>query len=94
VESKFSGGSGDLPSPDETAVRSRLRSFIDTGVLPAEAPSQMWAGTCFQQHRCIVCGTTIDLGEPELEWENPVGLPLFFHRRCVDVWRRENGDVS
>jgi hypothetical protein len=64
---------------------------MDTGVLPAEAPERMWAGTCFQSHRCIACGSNVDLGEPEFEWENPVGLPLFFHRRCVALWKGENG---
>jgi hypothetical protein len=88
----IAGASGD-PPPDESAVRSRLRSFIDTGVLPAEAPEQMWSGTCFQAHRCIVCGSNVEIGEPEFEWENPAGLPLFFHRRCVGLWK-ENGASS
>ena len=85
---RFSGGSGLLP--EDAAIRSRLRTLIDGGVLPAEV-SRGWLGPCLSQHPCIACQDDILLQETEFEWESAAGRPVFFHRRCLDLWRREDG---
>lgn len=85
---RFSGGAGLLP--EDAAVRSRLRSLIDSGVLPAEVPSG-WVGPCLEQHQCLACQDEIPLQEIEFEWESAEGQAVFFHRRCFDVWRRGDG---
>jgi hypothetical protein len=86
----LAGGSGEPPG-EEVVIRSRLRRLIDGRALPAEVPKRLLAGTCLQGHQCTACGVHLRLGEAELEWENPAGVSLFFHRRCVDLWAREDG---
>jgi len=87
----FSGGAESLGGQD-AAILSRLRGLIDGGVLPDEV-SRGWVGPCLEHHRCIACEDHIPLHDTEFEWESTDG-PLFFHRRCFDLWRGENRDAS
>jgi hypothetical protein len=84
---RFSGGGGLFP--EDAAVRSRLRSLIDAGLLPSAVP-RGWIGPCLKQHQCIACEDDIHLQETEFELESAKGA-VFFHRRCLDLWRREDG---
>jgi hypothetical protein len=39
----------------------------------------------------MACGVEIHTGEPEFEWTNPGNHVLYFHRRCVEIYRALNG---
>lgn len=77
--------------PSDAAIKARLRSLIDGGVLPPTLPSQMWAATCASAHTCIACGGMIEVGKPEYEWTNDAVLVLFFHQRCMELYRDFQG---
>ena len=82
----------DVPFPIASpTVRSRLRSLIEAGTLPAIMPRRMFAGACLENHECVGCGTEIHTGEQEFAWTNPGNQVLYFHRRCVEIYRTLNG---
>ena len=51
----------------------------------------MWAATCASAHTCIACGGMIEVGKPEYEWTNDAVLVLFFHQRCMELYRDFQG---
>jgi len=88
---RFRGGI-DIPFPvTDSVVRARLCRLIDGGAIPRIVPRRMFVGPCVEDHECTACGVDIHKGEQEFEWTNPGGLMLYFHRRCVDIYRILNG---
>jgi hypothetical protein len=83
----FRGSSDDPSAEDVASIRARLRTLIEGGVLPALAPSPMWAGVCRESRTCIACGRAIKVDEVEMEWTGPAEVTVVFHGRCVYLYR-------
>ena len=84
------GRGADSPGekePSDIAIRARLRTLIDGGIIPPTVPRRMWVGKCHTAHTCIACGVMIELGESEFEWTNDVGVVFFLHGRCTELYR-------
>ena len=79
-------------SSDDDAERALLRSVqerLECGALPS-APDKVWAGKGTGQI-CIICTKTICSDEIENEVLVPgdgVGVTLWAHLGCLNVWRR------
>lgn len=72
---------------DDVHIEQRLRTLIQAGSLPFPIPRRLFAGKCLEEHTCTACDLMIRLEDPEFEWTNPGDLILYFHRRCVDIYR-------
>ena len=81
--SRISGGSGDLDH-----VLEHLRSLIEDGTLAARPPKKTFAGPNNDGHSCLACGVKLTPGEIEFEVASQSGAPVFFHRRCIELWRQ------
>jgi hypothetical protein len=84
-------GGGD-PVSDEVAARARLQTLIEGGELPRSRPRQLWSGPCPKRHDCTICGTSIEVGDVELEITLPADVVIFVHRRCFNLWTEVSGD--
>lgn len=81
--------SGGAPDPvSERAIRTRLRTLIDTGVLTPARLGCLWEWTCRQRHPCSGCGLAITPGDLEVEISTH-GVVLFLHHRCLELWAQE-----
>ena len=81
-------GGIDVPFPiNGPVIRARLRTLIDAGAIPAAVPRRIFMGPCVEAHECTACGVDVHRGEQELEWIDPRNQVLYFHRRCVDIYR-------
>jgi len=78
-------GGGESPV-SQTAVLERLRSLVESGVLPLVRPTRVWAGPCREAHACIGCGTIIGVGETEFDLVLASADKVFFHPRCMNLW--------
>ena len=72
---------------DHEHIEQRLRTLIESGVLPSPIPKRMFVGPCREDHPCTACGQAIRMGEQEFEWTNTGNLAFYFHRRCVEIYR-------
>jgi len=81
-------GGIDVPFPiNGPVIRARLRALIDAGAIPAVVPPRIFMGPCVEAHECTACGVDVHRGEQEHEWIDPRNQVLYFHRRCVDIYR-------
>jgi hypothetical protein len=72
---------------DEAAIRARIRTMVETGVLPCDEPQLTWAGKSGGTH-CAACGQQIS--PPEFEFEVDVaGTTLRLHQLCHQLWLEE-----
>ena len=83
----FRGGSD--PIHDEATIRLWLSALVEAGVVPAGPV--VWAGLCREQHDCMICGATIEVGEVEYEIPTPA---IFLHGRCFSLWPRKHDGAS
>jgi ribosomal protein L24E len=80
------GGPDTLPEP---IIRKRLRTLIDSGVLPPGGLGCLWEWICRHQHSCSGCGAAIVPGAVEVEINTRGGIVLFLHLRCLELWAEE-----
>ena len=80
--------------PDESILREKARAAVQTGKLPARAPTRTWGGPGVGT-LCQVCGVPVTKDEMEFEiqfardGDNP-GLDKFHvHIRCYAAWELE-----
>ncbi|HXH84138.1 MAG TPA: hypothetical protein VNN07_14610 [Candidatus Tectomicrobia bacterium] len=73
---------------DESQIRSRIRTMLETGALPCDEPAATWAGSG-EGKRCVACTETIAPTEVEFEVDLASGITLRLHRACYAVWREE-----
>lgn len=73
---------------DESAIRQRIRTMVETGALPCDEPEKVWAGKGMGQH-CVACSQPISAAEIEYEVELTAGQMFRVHRRCHEIWREE-----
>ena len=72
---------------DEAAIRARIRTMVETGVLPCDEPEKTWAGKGEGKY-CAACGQRIS--QTEFEFEVDVaGTTLRLHRLCHQFWLEE-----
>jgi hypothetical protein len=83
----FRGGV-DEAVPD-SAVCTRLRNLLTTGVLARKPTTKIFAGRGAGNHTCVACGSPINEGDIEFEIAVVNEVTLFFHRRCADLWIQE-----
>jgi hypothetical protein len=74
---------------DEAAIRARIRTMVETSVLPCDEPDKTWAGKGSGTH-CAACGQPILLTEVEFEVD-VAGTTLRLHRLCHQLWLEECG---
>jgi hypothetical protein len=72
---------------DEAAIRTRIRTMVETGVLPCDEPEKTWAGKSAGKH-CVACGELISLTEVEFEVDI-AGTTLRLHWLCHQFWWEE-----
>ncbi|MGH6691011.1 MAG: hypothetical protein ACREF4_10070 [Gammaproteobacteria bacterium] len=72
---------------DEATIRARIRTMVETGVLPCDEPEKTWAGKGGGIH-CAACGELIALTEVEFEVDVK-GTTLRLHRLCHVWWLEE-----
>ena len=77
---------GAEPRPSEAAVLERLRSLVESRVLPLVRPTRVWAGPCREAHACIACGTIIGVGETEFDLVLASAVKVVFHPGCMNLW--------
>jgi hypothetical protein len=73
---------------DDTAIRARIRTMLETGALPCEEPGKTWAGRGAGTH-CSACAETIRAQDIEFEVDLRSGSPIRLHRRCYEIWLEE-----
>jgi hypothetical protein len=83
----FRGGSG--PLPDESMVRIRLRTLIDSGALPRVHASLLSGGPCHTPQACMVCGADIEVGRIQFTIRAAPESAIAVHVRCFDLWAQE-----
>jgi hypothetical protein len=71
----------------EAVIIANLRALLERGLMPSL--TRTYVGPSRDGHRCTACG--VALVPPEMEFEVVDGASgsIFFHRRCIDLWRRE-----
>jgi hypothetical protein len=72
---------------DEVTIRARIRTMVETSVLPCDEPKKTWAGRGSGTH-CVVCGQLISLTEVEFEVD-VAGTTLRLHPLCHQFWLEE-----
>jgi hypothetical protein len=88
----FTDGSGrqaDQIPVDESSIKARLRVLFGQDGLPRFTPRLWVATTCRAVQTCIVCRTSIRVGESQFEVVMPGGVVLFLHRRCFEIWLQQ-----
>ena len=79
----ITGGAGTADS--EPAIRGHIRDLIDTGRLPTQPPTTIWAGSSRGGRSCSACGGVLAAGEVEYELAVD-SITMFIHIHCVEVW--------
>jgi hypothetical protein len=83
------GGDGSGPTVTPIDLRRRIRSLIDSGILPALLDRRSWVG---QGHGepCLLCDQPIT----PTQWEYEVDLPplgeVRSHALCFRIWFEES----
>lgn len=88
---RVSFGVGVAPMPlteRERELRTRARTLIAQGRLPAVRSLQCWAGTG-NNEVCSLCGEPIARNEVEFEIEDATGALYRFHFLCHAAWQFE-----
>jgi hypothetical protein len=81
----FVGASGS-EVPDAVII-ANLRTRLDRGLPPNL--TRTYAGPSTDGHVCTACGAALVPPEMEFEVVDGSNASMFFHRRCIDLWRRE-----
>ena len=76
-----------MPFPPDAAEKIRTR--LDQGILPRDAPAKMWVG--FGTYRpCSACDEKIFPAQVEYEFVDASdGLNIRFHLGCAGLWEAE-----
>lgn len=80
----------------DDGLRTKARTAIADGQLPADAPTRMWGGGGTGA-TCVLCDLPInrDDVEVDVEFDRDGGSPHVdkyeFHLRCLTAWERERG---
>lgn len=88
----ISGGEGSGPTVTPIGLRRRIRSMIETGLLPALPDRRSWVG---QGHgdTCLLCEQTITPSHWEREVEiAPIG-EIRAHAVCFRIWVEESAQL-
>jgi hypothetical protein len=81
---------------DDDDLRSKARTAIANGKLPADIPTRMWGGGGTGA-TCVVCDLFINRGDVEVDIEFDRDADVLhvdkyqFHLRCLTAWERERG---
>jgi hypothetical protein len=81
---------------DDDGLRSKARTAIASGKLPADVPNRMWGGSGTGA-TCVVCDLPINREDVEVDVEfyRDGGAPRVdkyeFHLPCLPAWERERG---
>jgi hypothetical protein len=75
----------------ESAIRTRLRTLMDSNLLPRAAPERIESRLGQGGRLCVACTSRIAKGETEHHILGPA-IRLYFHRRCLDLLASEAQD--
>ena len=79
---------------EEAERLKRIAQRWEQGLLPREVPSNTWGGPCLAVQACVACGSTIVLGESEIEARYPSGRSLVLHVACFSTLQSLQNSAS